>query len=241
MALLEVNNLTKRFGGLVAVHAVDFNIEEGEILGMIGPNGAGKTTVFHLITGFYPKDSGTVHFRGEDITKLRPDQICKNGMTRTFQVVKPFSHITVLQNVLVGALNRIKDVNKAKKLAMEAIEFVGLDKKKDQMATNLSPPERKRLELARALATQPNLILLDEVMAGLRAKEIEEIIRLIHDINRKGITIFVIEHVMKVIMSLSNRIIVLNYGEKIATGTPLEISKDQGVIKAYLGKEYHFA
>jgi len=236
-----VNNLTKSFGGLMAVNAVDFRIEEGEILGMIGPNGAGKTTVFHLITGFYPKDNGTVHFRGEDITNLRPDQICKNGMTRTFQVVKPFSHITVLQNVLVGALNRIRDVSKAKKLAMEALEFIGLDKKKDQMATNLSPPERKRLELARALATQPNLILLDEVMAGLRAKEIEEIIRLIQDINRKGITIFVIEHVMKVIMSLSNRIIVLNYGEKIATGTPLEISKDQGVIKAYLGKEYHFA
>lgn len=241
MALLEVNNLTKSFGGLVAVNNVDFSIAEGEILGMIGPNGAGKTTVFNLITGFYPKDKGTVHFQGEDITSLRPDQICKNGITRTFQIVKPFSHITVLQNVLVGALNRIRDVNKAKELAMEALEFIGLDKKKDQMATSLSPPERKRLELARALATRPKLVLLDEVMAALRTKEIEEIIRLIRDTNKRGITIFLIEHVMKVIMSLSDRIIVLNHGEKIATGTPLEISKDQSVIKAYLGKEYRFA
>lgn len=241
MTLLNVKKLTKHFGGLAAVSEVDFYVRRGEILGMIGPNGAGKTSIFNLITGFYACDEGEIIFEGEDIRRLRPDQICKKGITRTFQIVRPFVGITVFRNVLVGALNRARNMDEAKMMSAEVIEFTGLDERKKQIAANLSTPERKRLELAKALATQPKLILLDEVAAGLNPRETEEVIMLIREINKRGITILVIEHVMKAIMSLSDRVIVLNHGKMIATGTPLEISKNQQVIKAYLGKEYRFA
>lgn len=241
MVLLQVNNLTKKFGGLLAVSEVDFYIEKGEILGMIGPNGAGKTTIFSLITGFYPCDTGTITFKEEEIVGLRPDQIAKKGITRTFQIVKPFSSVTVFQNVVIGAHNRVKDISDAKEIALETLEYTGLVHAKDQTAAKLPTPQRKRLELAKALATQPELILLDEVAAGLNPTESRELIELIKDIRDKGITIFVIEHVMKAIMSLSDRVIVLHHGENIATGTPSEISQNNKVIKAYLGKEYRFA
>jgi len=241
MSLLEMKKVKKAFGGLIAISNVDIYLEKGEILGMIGPNGAGKTTIFNIISGFYQCDEGKIRFKGEDITNCSPDEICKKGIARTFQVVKPFTNLTVLQNVMIGALNRVKDVSEARKTALEILKYTMLDKRTDQLAGNLSTPERKRLELAKALATKPDLILLDEVAAGLNAKETKEVIRLIHDINKKGITIFVIEHVMKAIMNLSHRIVVLNNGEKISSGTPLEISKDQKVIKAYLGKEYSIA
>ena len=241
MVLLEVNNLTKKFGGLMAVDGVDFSLEKGEILGMIGPNGAGKTTLFNVLTGFYPCDNGRITFKGEEITGLRPDQIAKKGITRTFQIVKPFTNITVFQNVVIGAHNRIKDLGDATKIALETLEYTGLAHTKDQTAANLPTPQRKRLELAKALASQPELILLDEVASGLNPKETQEIIALIQDIREKGITIFVIEHVMKAIMSFSDRIIVLHHGKKIATGTPSEISRSTEVIKAYLGKEYLLA
>ena len=241
MPLLEVSSVIKKFGGLLAISDVSFNVEEGEILGMIGPNGAGKTTLFNIISGFYPCDEGMVKFKSENITGLRSDQICKKGITRTFQIVRPFANITVLQNVMVGALNRLQNLAEAKEMSIETLDFTGLSQRKDHMAASLSTPERKRLELAKALATQPELILLDEVMAGLNPTESKQIIELIKEINNRGITILVIEHVMKAIMSLSNRIIVLQYGINIANGTPSDISKDPNVIKAYLGKEYNLA
>ena len=238
MSLLELKKVSKNFGGLKAVNQVSFSLEEGEILGIIGPNGAGKTTLFNTLTGFYKPDEGEVWFEGEKLIDLKPHQICQRGMVRTFQLVKPFLQLTVLDNVIVAALNRTKMIREAQEKAQEIVEFVGLGEKKDTLGTGLTLPHRKRLELARALATGPKLLLLDEVMAGLTPTEVDELIRLLKQVNQKGITILLIEHVMRGLMALSKRVVVLNYGEKIAEGVPGEIVKDRQVIEAYLGEEF---
>ncbi len=236
MALLEANEITKRFGGLVAVGNLSLSVDEGQILGLIGPNGAGKTTAFNMISGFYKADEGEIIFDGEEITGLRPDQICKLGLTRTFQVVKPFPQLSVLDNVMVGAYNRTNDSKESKKKAKEIIEFLGMQEMEGMTAGSLSVAHRKRLEVAKALATDPKIILLDEAMAGLRPTETDEMIELVRQISRQGIALLLVEHVMKVIMSLAERIVVIHHGEKIAEGTPQQICQDKAVIDAYLGE-----
>jgi branched-chain amino acid transport system permease protein len=235
----EVRSLSKHFGGLVAVKDVSFQMRKGEILGLIGPNGAGKTTIFNLITGFIQPDSGTVEWKGSTITGLKPpNQICLRNICRTFQLVKPFKDMSVVENVMVGAFAKIKRAEEARGQALEILDFLGLSDHRNSLASSLTIADRKRLELGRALATQPELLLLDEVVAGLNPKETEEIIMVIRAISSRGITIFMIAHVMKAVMALSHRVMVLHHGEKIAEGTPVEISKDRRVIEAYLGEEY---
>jgi branched-chain amino acid transport system ATP-binding protein len=238
LSLLELKEVSKNFGGLKAVNQVSFSLEEGEILGVIGPNGAGKTTLFNTLTGFYKPDEGEVWFKGEKLIDLKPHQICKKGMVRTFQIVKPFLELTTLENVVIAALNRTQNVQEATQRALKTIEFIGLKDKVDTLATGLTLPHRKRLELARTLATEPKLLLLDEVMAGLTPTEVDELIRLLKEINKKGVTILLIEHVMRGVMALSKRVVVLNYGEKIAEGVPEEVVKNRQVIEAYLGEEF---
>jgi branched-chain amino acid transport system ATP-binding protein len=236
VALLEAKEITKRFGGLVAVGNLSLSVDEGQILGLIGPNGAGKTTAFNMISGFYKADEGEIIFDGKKITDLRPDQICKLGLTRTFQVVKPFPQLSVLDNVMVGAYNRTNDSKESKKKAEEIIEFLGMQEMEGMTAGSLSVAHRKRLEVAKALATDPKIILLDEAMAGLRPTETDEMIELVRQISRQGIALLLVEHVMKVIMSLAERIVVIHHGEKIAEGTPQQICQDKAVIDAYLGE-----
>lgn len=236
MPLLEVKGITKRFGGLSAVKDLDLTIEQGEIVGMIGPNGAGKTTAFNMISGFYKPDEGKIFLNKENITSLRPDEICKRGLARTFQIVKPFPELLVVDNVAIGILNHESSVNKARKEAVEILKFLDLDYWADRPAYSLPIAGRKRLEIARALATQPQLLLFDEVMAGLRPKETEDIIKIVRKIQEKGITILMVEHVMRVIMALANRIVVLNYGQKIADDIPEVVVNNQEVIVAYLGE-----
>ena len=247
MELLEVKNLTKTFKGLIAVNKVSFNIKEGEIVGLIGPNGAGKSTVFDMITGIRPPDgsspfpdSGDIIFKGKSIVKLPAYIRCNLGIGRTFQLTKPLKEMTVFENVYVALLFSNKSKENRKNLtqtAKEICELVSLGGKMEELASNLTVPDRKKLELARALATQPELLLLDEVMAGLNPSEVTEACNLIKKIRDLGITILVVEHVMKAIMNVSDRIIVLDHGIKIAEGKPEEIVKNQKVIEAYLGEE----
>jgi len=226
MNLLELKGLSKSFGGLMAVGGLDLTISESEIVGMIGPNGAGKTTVFNLITGLHLPDSGDVHFNGERTTRLKPYDLCLRGLGRTFQIVKPFGTKSVIRNAMVGAFCRVKTAQEAEEVALEVLEFTGLLPKKDLLAKSLTIADRKRLELAKALATRPKLLLLDEVMAGLTPRETDDMISLVRKIRDQGVTLFIIEHVMQAVMNLSERVILLHHGEKIVEGTPQEMASD---------------
>lgn len=238
MSILSADNLTKNFGGLMAVGNLSFELEKGEILALIGPNGAGKTTVFNCLSGFLTPDEGDIILEGKLLGGLQPFQICQLGMARTFQIVKPFPTISVLDNVMVGALSRGKSTTEAKMRSLEIIEFTGLSRMANKEAQGLPLPLRKRLELARALATQPKVLLLDEVMAGLNPTEVDELIALLKKVTRQGISILLIEHVMRGVMALSQRVIVISYGVKIAEGTPEKVVENREVIEAYLGKEF---
>jgi branched-chain amino acid transport system ATP-binding protein len=241
MKLLEIDRLTKDFGGLRAVDRLDLSIQDGMILGLIGPNGAGKSTAFNCIAGLYSATSGRVLYKNDDITNLKSYDVCRKGIARTFQLSKPFPNKSVLKNVMVGGFLWSKGRDRAEAKALEVLEFVNLIDKRDVLGKSLTVADRKRLELARALATDPALLLLDEVMAGLRPAEVEEVITIIRKINERGITVFLIEHIMQAIMSLSDVIVVIHYGKKIAEGKPEEIASDEKVIKAYLGEEYVLA
>jgi len=237
-ALLAVEGISKSFRGLKAASAVSFELDAGAILGLIGPNGAGKTTVFNMIAGVFPPDEGRVRMDGQDISGKRPDQICRAGIGRTFQIVKPFGGLTVRENVIVGALASCKTVADAEREADRVLDLLGLVDKSRQPAHALTLPDRKCLEVARALATRPKLLLLDEVMAGLRPTETDRMVAIFRQLNREtGLTILLIEHVMRAVMALAQRIVVLNTGEVIATGTPEEIAADQKVRDCYLGEE----
>jgi branched-chain amino acid transport system ATP-binding protein len=236
--MLEVKNLTKYFGGLAAVRELSFRVEKGQIFGLIGPNGAGKTTVFNMINGFYPPSSGDVLYQGKPITGLKPNAVCKKGIARTFQVVKPLSRMTVLENVMASAFCRVNSIEEAREEAMKTMEFCGMTHRKDYLAKSLTIGDRKRLEITRAMATKPIVLLLDETAAGLNPTELDQAIALIRKIRDQGVTILIVEHIMKVIMSISDRIHAINYGQTIAEGTPQEVANNKAVIEAYLGEAY---
>jgi len=238
MAILEVYSLSKRFGGLTAVSDLSFSLNESEIVGLIGPNGAGKTTVFNMIAGFYRPDSGRVVFQGEDLTGLRPYEICRKGIARTFQVTKPFLDSSVLDNVMVGGFLQARTAADARDIAWKALETLEFSNRADAMGHEINVPDRKRLELARALATGAKLLLLDEPMAGLTPSEKGHIIDLLRKINEEGFTLVVVEHDMKVVMSLCPRIILMDRAMKLVEGTPEEVCSDPKAITAYLGEEY---
>ena len=236
--MLEVRNLSKSFRGLRAVHEASFVVPQGAIHGLIGPNGAGKTTVFNMIAGVYAPDSGEIAFEGRRIDGLRPDQVCAAGVGRTFQIVKPFAGLSVLDNVIVGALHRSRSVSDATRFSISILEKLDLARKRDLPAAALTLPDRKRLEVARALATRPRLLLLDEVMAGLRPTECDQMVEVFREINRaEGLTILLIEHVMRAVMALAGHIGVLHHGELIARGTPAEVVRDPAVLECYLGEQ----
>ena len=236
--MLKVETMTMEFGGLRAVDSLSLTIDKGMILGLIGPNGAGKSTAFNCIAGVYTPTRGTVTFDGEVINGTKPWNLCKNGLARTFQIVKPFVSKSVLYNVTVGAFANTNSRKQAEEKAVQVLESLGFGDKKELLAGNLTIADRKRLEIAKALATDPKLLLLDEVMAGLRPNEVDEMVAILKDLRANGVTIFVIEHIMRAIMALSDRIVVIQFGKKIAEGTPAEIANDTNVIKAYLGEDY---
>jgi branched-chain amino acid transport system ATP-binding protein len=236
---LVISGLSKRFGGLRAVQDVSFTVKENETVALIGPNGAGKTTSFNLITGFHRPDSGSVSAFGLDITGLKPHDICAHGLARTFQVAKPFGAMTVLDNVMTGAFLRDRHAAVAREKAREAIEFVGLSAREKTAAKDLTTIDQRRLEMARALATQPRLLLLDEVMAGLNPSEIDQAVALIGKLSQRGLTIVIVEHVMRAIMAVARHIVVLDHGQKIAEGTPKQIVENPEVVRAYLGSYVH--
>lgn len=235
--LLSVQGVTKRFGGLQALSHVTFDLPEGQILGLIGPNGAGKTTLFNAINGIYPPEGGRIIFREKDVTTSKTYDHARMGMARTHQIVQPLNDLTVRENVMVGACfgRENQSLGHAADIATEVLNFVGLAARADQLAGSLNVAQKKRLEMARALAARPYLLLLDEVLAGLNSSEIGNMVEMVKSIRERGITIIMIEHVMKAVMSVSDRIIVLDYGEQIAEGTPEEISNNEKVIEAYLG------
>jgi branched-chain amino acid transport system ATP-binding protein len=237
-ALLEVKSVSKRFRGLVAVDNVSVAVEEGAIFAVIGPNGAGKTTLFNMIAGEFMPSGGTISFKGDRIDGLAADQVCRRGIGRTFQIVKPFLGLTVEENVTVGALLRQRGVAEARNRAHEVLRRLDLYDKRFQRASGLTLPDRKRLEVARALATDPQLLLLDEVMAGLRPTETDRMVAILRELNRdRGMTILLIEHVMRAVMALASRILVLHHGAAIAEGAPTEVTRDRAVIDSYLGAE----
>ena len=238
MSLLEARGLSRSFGGLQAVAGLDLTVGRGEMLGLIGPNGAGKTTVFNLLAGFLVPDAGEILLDGRSIVGLAPHAICRLGLARTFQIVRPFPRMTVLENVRVGALARHPRASEALAHARDVVAKVGLGPRERVPAGALTLADRKRLELARALATGPALLLLDEVMAGLNPTEIEMIIGLVRSIHESGVSILLIEHNMRAVMALSQRIVVLSFGERIAEGAPVDIANHPKVVEAYLGEEY---
>jgi branched-chain amino acid transport system ATP-binding protein len=238
MSLLRVEKISKSFRGLRAVREASFEIPEGDINGLIGPNGAGKTTIFNTVAGVYPPDSGEIWFDRRRIDGLRPHEVCAAGIGRTFQIVKPFAGLSVLDNVIVGALQRSRNVTEARALSVSILDKLNLGQKRDLPASSLTLPDRKRLEVARALATRPRLLLLDEVMAGLRPTECDQMVQVFRQLNRaEGLTILLIEHVMRAVMALAKHIGVLHHGEVIARGTPAEIVRDPAVLECYLGEE----
>jgi branched-chain amino acid transport system ATP-binding protein len=239
--MLQLDSVTKRFGGLTAVRNVSLEVRAGELLGIIGPNGAGKTTLFNVISGFYRPEEGRVVFEGRDVTGEPAHAIARLGLTRTFQIVKPFGNLSVSDNVMIGALSRVASTREARAEAKQVIARCGLAPHAHARAKALPIALRKRLEVARALATRPRLLLLDEVMAGLNPSELTGIIELIRRLHAEGVTLIVIEHIMAAMMRLAQRIVMLHHGEKLAEGAPAEISRDRRVIDAYLGEEFNLA
>ncbi len=239
-AILEITQLSKNFGGVSAVSAVDLTLRKGEVVGLIGPNGAGKTTLVNLVTGVFAPSSGRIVFNGEDVTGQKPYQAARRGMARTFQIVQPFPEMNVLDNVAAGALfsGSERKLSAARDAAYEHLKFVGIDALAKQQANSLTLANRKRMELAKSLAMKPTVLMLDEVNAGLNSGEIQAAMELINEIARQGTTILIIEHLMKVMLGVSQRIVVLHHGELIASGTPSEIVNDERVIEAYLGQKY---